>query len=94
MTLLEALKNYLDITWEDAALDEKLSGILERGKAYLVNAAGGELDFGAEDKARELLFDYVRYARSGALNEFMPNYLHELISLQIAKEVERHAKLQ
>lgn len=94
MTLLEALKNYLDITWEDAALDEKLSGILERGKAYLVNAAGGELDFDAEDKARELLFDYVRYARSGALNEFMPNYLHELISLQIAKEVERHAKLQ
>ena len=94
MTLLDALKNYLDITWDDAALDEKLSGILVRGKAYLNNAAGEELDYDAEDKPRELLFDYVRYARSGALNEFMPNYLHELTTLQISKEVERLAKLQ
>ncbi len=91
--LLDDVKNYLDITWEDAAGDEKLSGIIERGKRYLETVAGEALDFDVEDKPRELLFDYARYARSNALHEFQTNYLHELLSLQIKKEVERNADL-
>lgn len=85
--LLEAVKNYLDITWEDPAGDEKLSGIIARGMQYINKVAGAELDYTVEDKPRELLFDYCRYVRSNALDEFQNNYLHELLSLQISQEV-------
>ncbi len=88
--LLKAVRNYLDITWEDYAGDVKLAGIIERGMKYLNNVAGGELDYSAEDKPRELLMDYCRYVRSNALNEFQTNYLHELLSLQNQKEVARY----
>ena len=88
--LLEAVRNYLDITWTDYAGDEKLSGIIARGMKYLDNAAGAELDYTTEDKPRELLMDYCRYVRSNALDEFQTNYLPELLSLQNQKEVERY----
>jgi len=89
--LLEAVKNYLDITWEDPEGDEKLSGIIARGIKYINSVAGAELDYTTEDKPRELLFDYCRYVRSNALNEFAINYQHELLSLQIAQEVKEYA---
>ena len=71
--LLEAVRNYLDITWTDYAGDEKLSGIIARGMKYLDNADGSELDYTTEDKPRELLMDYCRYVRSNALDEFATN---------------------
>lgn len=85
--LLAAVKNYLDITWDDPDGDKKLSGIILRGMRYLDKAAGAELDYTAEDKPRELLMDYCRYVRSNALDEFQRNYLHELLSLQIETAV-------
>ena len=54
--LLEAVKNYLDITWDDPDGDNKLSGIIMRGMQYLNKVAGQELDYTAEDKPRELLW--------------------------------------
>lgn len=88
--LLEAVRNYLDITWVDNAGDVKLTGIIERGMKYLNAVAGEELDYSEEDKPRELLLDYCRYVRSNALNEFQDHYLPELLSLQNQKEVERY----
>jgi hypothetical protein len=38
-------------------------------------------------KKQQSLFDYCRYVRSNALDDFQSNYLHELLSLQINKEV-------
>lgn len=92
--LLEAVKNYLDITWDDLVGDVKLSGIITRGMKYLNKVAGAELDYTVEDKPRELLFDYCRYVRSNALDEFQKNYLHELLSLQIEQEVKDYAESQ
>ena len=43
--LLEAVRNYLDITWVDYAGDVKLTGIIERGMKCLNNVAGEELDY-------------------------------------------------
>lgn len=88
--LLEAVRNYLDLTWKDDAGDLKLTGIILRGMKYIDAAAGEPLDYTLEDKPRELLLDYCRYARSNALDEFAMNYLHEIISLQNAKEVARY----
>jgi len=91
--LLEAVKNYLDITWDDPEGDIKLSGIISRGMKYLNKVAGAELDYTVEDKPRELLFDYCRYVRSNALDEFQKNYLPELLSLQIEQEVKNNAEV-
>ena len=88
--LLESARNYLDITWEDAEGDSKLSGILERGIQYLNGIVGTSLDYLAEDTPRALLLDYARYVRSDALDEFQTNYLHELLALQIREAVARY----
>lgn len=88
--LLQAVRNYLDITWTDEAGDEKLSGIIARGIKYIDNVAGAELDYSVEDRPRELLFDYCRYVRSNALEDFQENYLPELLSLQIFEEVKAY----
>lgn len=85
--LLEAARNYLDITWEDAAGDEKLCGILARGMRYIDTLAGAAQDYSAEDAPRALLLDYVRYVRADALDEFQVNYLHELLALRIREEI-------
>lgn len=81
--LLEDVKNYLDITWTDDASDTKLTGIIERGIKYVDNIAGASMDYTIDDKPRELLFDYCRYVRSNALNEYQINNRHELLSLQL-----------
>lgn len=88
--LLPSLREYLDITWEDAGGDQKLLGILARGMAYLDEITGERLDYDEENKPRELLFDYARYVRSNALDEFQANYLHELLSLQMKREAARY----
>lgn len=85
--VLAAVKNYLDITWADNAGDIKLSGIIARGMAYIDGVAGSAMDYTIEGKPLELLLDYVRYARSNALDEFQSNYLHELLSMQHAQMV-------
>lgn len=87
--LLSDVKNYLDITWEDAEGDEKLTGILARGIAYLDGIAGKKLDYEAESVPRALLFDYTRYARSNALELFAHNFKQELITLRIDGMVNR-----
>lgn len=88
--ILLSARNYLNITWNDAEENEKLSGILSRGMRYLDHIAGAELDYEVEDDPRALLFEYARYARAEALDEFQGNYLHELLGLQIREEVNRY----
>ena len=92
--LLNAVRNYLDITWEDTDGDTKLRGIISRGIKYIDSVAGTELDYTIEDKPRELLFDYCRYVRSNALDEFQNNYLPELLTLQISQEVKDYAEAE
>lgn len=92
--LLKDVKNYIDMTWTDPEGDQKLSGIIVRGMAYINRIAGSEQDFTEEAKPRELLFDYVRYVRAGALDEYAKNYLPELLALQIDQKVERYADQQ
>lgn len=88
--LLDAAKNYLDITWADDAGDEKLSSILARGVAYLDHTAGIALDYTEGTTARALLFDYARYVRAGALQDFGVDFQSELLALHIAGEVKQH----
>jgi hypothetical protein len=86
--LLSDALNYLDITWRDDDTDKKVTGILARGMAFIDKAAGRPQDYTAEDLPRALLFDYARYARENATQDYVDNYLTELNSLRMYCEGE------
>lgn len=90
--LVKAARNYLDITWEDPAGDEKLRGILSRGVTYLNRIAGEDLDISEGTRGRELLLDYVRYVRAGVLQDFARDFTVELNGLNMESEVAQYAK--
>jgi hypothetical protein len=89
--MLDSLKNYLNISYEDEDTDKMLTGAIERGKRVLNDYAGGELDYEEEGLPRQLLFDYCRYVRSHAAEMFEINFKHDLITLREKAEVERYA---
>lgn len=90
--LLGEVKNFLDITWEDPDSEKKLSGIIRRGMLRINDICGTVYDYSPETQdaaAKELLLNYVMYARANALDEFMQNYASEFNRLQLIQEAER-----
>lgn len=90
--LLKAVKNYLNITWDDAADDEKLAGLITAGESYLDGKLGTSGDYGTPGTEQMLLFDFVRYARDSALDVFENNYLSLLLGAQNIKAVDKYAE--
>ena len=90
-TLLNDVKNYLDITWDDSLGDQKIMGTVWRGMAAIKGKIG-ECNFYEETQERALLFDYVMYARAGEIPQFWENYRAAFISLQIARKVDAYAE--
>lgn len=80
--LLETVKNYLNITWDDDATDSKMRGIIASGMMYLNGKAGAEMDYEADGTARTLLFEYARYMRDEALDVFENNYLSMILDMR------------
>lgn len=90
--LLDDVKNFLDITWEmELGERKKLSGIIERGKAYLKGKIG-QCNFEEETPEKDLLLNYCMYARAGQVDEFIKNYKQEIIALQISNWRKKNAK--
>ena len=80
--VLPDAKNYLDIlSTDDTTGDKKLLGILERGMNRINDSSGAEHDYTKEARPRELLFDYARYARANALEEWEDAFLSEILFL-------------
>ena len=92
-TLLNDIKNYLDITWDDSQGEKKLEGIIKRGMAA-ISGKIEECNFYEETQERALLFDYVMYARAGEVPQFWANYREEILSLQIARKVDTYSEDQ
>ena len=92
--LLADIKIYLHISWVDVNTDIKLIGMINRGMARLRTIAGASLDFSAEDIPRALLFDYVRYANSQALEMWEKNFASELRSLHDGTQVNAEIALE
>lgn len=88
--LLEDVKNYLDITWQDSATDKKVEEYVRSGMRYLNDRAGAPIDYGWPGDGRTLLMDYARYARDGALDVFENNYLHLLLALRNNRRIEQN----
>lgn len=89
-TIIDDVKNYLDITWDDSLGDQKIMGMVQRGMAAIKGKIG-ECNFYEETQERALLFDYVMYARAGEIPQFWENYKADIISLQIARKVDTYA---
>lgn len=86
--LLPIVKNYLNITWDDTATDEKILGHIQRGMTYVSSwAAGRELEFKEGSKEVELLLEYCLYVHNYSLATFFEEYLPELSSFQMEQEV-------
>lgn len=81
--LLEDVKSYLKITWQDDGTDSLIIGYISRGMKRLQDIAGASLDFMAEDSPRQLLFDYCRYANSQALEVFEKNFEADLLEMNL-----------
>ena len=91
--LLEDVKAYLHITWEDTNTEINLTGMINRGMARLQTIAGVPLDFTEENNARALLFDYVRYANSQALEIFEENFSRGLTALHIQSLIDSEPEI-
>lgn len=85
MSLLEEVKEYLKITWNDE--DGYLQGIIDRGKSNLEDLTGTKLDFNKEGQPKSLLLDYCRYAYNNALEYFEDNFSKEILRLQLTEAV-------
>lgn len=84
--MLETVKSYLRITWNDE--DAALSSMIERGQAHLNDLSGVQLNFDVEGPARSLLLDYCRYVYNNASEYFEENYRKEILRLQLKAGVE------
>lgn len=89
--LLDDVKNYLNITWDDEATDRKVRGLIAAGAIYLDLKRGAPADYEADGLPRTLLMDYVRYARDGALDVFENNFQSLLLGMQAEQAVKDYA---
>lgn len=90
--LLNDVRNYLDITFEDDDTDWKLTGIIERGMNRLNDIAGAEQEYKKEALPKSLLLDYCRYARNNVLEQFEQSFRSELIALRMGAQADDYAK--
>lgn len=80
--LLADIKNYLDITWDDQATDDKIRGLILSGIAYLDSKRGIPSDYFTAGFPQTMLKEFVRYARDNALDVFENNYLSLILAMQ------------
>jgi hypothetical protein len=85
--MLNDIKVYLNITWEDEDIDKKLNSLIEQSKQAIKNLLDVDVNFDDED-IKELLFNRVRYAYNNALEYFESNFANEILRLQLQKGVE------
>lgn len=90
--LLDAIKCYLGITWQDDNTDAKIAGLTAAGIAYLDGKYGGEADYDADGLSRTLLFEYVRYARDAALDVYENNYRSMILAMQHERAVQAYVE--
>lgn len=90
--LLEAIKADQGVTWSDAMTDSRFHTHITNGMAYLDEQLGEAGDYSAPGDARELLFEYVLYARAGALDVFEHNFRHAILRAQNRRRIARYAK--
>lgn len=83
--MLQELKDYLKITWDSE--DNYLQSIIARGKEYLKDLTGTEIDFEGEGQPKSLLLDYCRYYYNNAIEYFEDNFQKQIVRLQYKEAI-------
>lgn len=89
--MLNELKNYLNISWQDELIDNKLTQLVNESKAVLNHLMGVDLDYEQDQEAKELLFNRVRYAYNNALDEFEKNFAQVILRKQLIVGIRHEA---
>lgn len=89
--MLDELKNYLNISWQDELIDNKLTQLVNESKAVLNHLMGIDLDYEQDQEAKELLFNRVRYAYNNALDEFEKNFAQVILRKQLIVGIRHEA---
>ena len=90
--LFSDIKAELGITWQDDVTERKVRNYIRSGMTYLNGKLGEPADYEADGYPRTLLFEYVRYARDGALDVFENNYLSMILAMQNKRAVRLYAE--
>lgn len=87
--VLESIEDYLGCTWivSGSSEERQLAGLVEDGIAYLDGKFGASGDYTVPGFPRQLLKEYVRYARDAALDVFENNYLSLITAMQNQRRV-------
>ena len=89
--LLSDVKVDQGVTWSDPQTDSRFRTHILNGMAYIDKRLGEAGDYMAPGDARMLLFEYVRYARAGALDVFENNYRSLILAMQHERMVDAYA---
>ena len=80
--LLEEVKTYLKITWDDNRTNAEITALIEQANYYLLNKTGvEEIDYTEDLDAKSILKDYCRYVRNYSLEYFEENFASHVWSL-------------
>ena len=90
--LLAGAKLWCSITWSDEATDAKVSALIASGEAYIDGKLGIPADYTVSGEPLTLLYEYVRYGLSDALDVFESNYLNRLLAMQHERKVAAYAE--
>lgn len=86
--LCDRFMRRMRIEGDDGSEREIILDYMQSGMDYLSDiACGTEIDFTADTRAKELLYNYVFYSRSECLAEFEKNYGAMLRTLRNAARV-------
>ena len=91
--LIGDIKLYLGITWSDTGTDKSVADFIADGIRYIDGKIGQQCDYTVAGDARTLLKEYVRYARSYALDVFELNYRPYLLGAQHDRMVSEYAAI-
>lgn len=80
-SLKESIKRYLRI--DDDEDDDLIINFIENGESHLDDIAGSPQDYSVHGLPRSILYDYVRYAYSQALEVFDHNFCSDLLMLHM-----------
>ena len=94
VALLAAVKTYLQITWTDTETDARLTELIRAGGTYLDSKLGEAGDYATPGLYRTLLFEFVRYARDGALDVFENNYRAMILAMGHERLVTAYANTE
>lgn len=72
---LAAVKNELDVTYNDQRIDDKIAGIFARAESHIRKVCSVSAEAELEPDEEQLVLDCCRYIFNGAFEDFDTNFM-------------------